>query len=107
MGKWDILVAEAYEIVQRERCGECRLPLWICHNEDNAVQFRVSVKSCVAMAEVDKKRASMTKGKKEMPAGTNLQPEPYMVDDSRQLIELREAYYKAEYEKAHPEIAPA
>jgi len=106
MGKWDILIAEAYEIVQREQCPQCGLPKWICGNEDNAIQFRVVQDSCSAIAEKDKKHAFMTKNNKEIPPGVTLRPEPYMVDDKRQLIELREPYYRDRYLKSHPELAP-
>lgn len=103
-GKWDLLLAEAYQILQDERCPQCGLYRWICGNDDEAVQFDVVEESCVAIAEKDKYIARKYKGDKSVPVGTVVKPQPYMVDDTRDLMELREPYYKAQYKKLHPEL---
>lgn len=104
--KWDTLVAEAYEIVQREKCPQCGLPRWICGNDSEDVQFHVNQESCVAIVKKDEKEAQLTKVGKKVDSGTILRPEPYMVDKTRDLVELREPYYKAQYKKAHPAAEP-
>lgn len=103
--KWDILVAEAYEIVQREKCGQCGLPRWVCQNDSQDIQFKVHQDSCFAMQKKDDKESLLTKNNKKIPAGTVLRPEPYATD-GRDLVEFREPYYRALAErKEGPESA--
>lgn len=92
--KWDILVAEAYEIVQREKCGQCGLPRWICQNDSEDIQFKVHQDSCFAMQKKDDKETQLTKNDKKIPAGVVLRPEPY-ARDGRDLADFREPYYRA------------
>lgn len=90
--KWDILVAGAYEITQREKCGQCGLPRWMCQNDSNEIQFSIKKDECHAIAAKEKYEESHKKDK-ERP-GVSLRPEPKMAE-GRDPIELREPYYRA------------
>ena len=88
--RWDRLVAEAYEMYKSERCTQCGLPRWICHNESNEVQFHVDEDQCFAI--VAKDRVEGRDKDKTTPPGTVLRPRPYLVD-GKELITLRDQYY--------------
>jgi len=89
--KWDILVAEAYEIVQREKCGQCGLPIWICRSDDEDIQFSIKRDTCHAIAT---KERYEKKQKGDPDPGVSLRPEP-KIADGRDLADFREPYYRA------------
>lgn len=94
--KWDILVAEAYEIVQREKCGQCGLPVWVCRSDDEHIQFKMKRDTCHAIA---KKSEYEKKHQKDAENhAITIRPEPH-VTDGRDLIQFREPYYKSLYER--------
>lgn len=95
--KWDLLLAEAYQILQDERCSQCGLPRYICHSEDAGVHFDIEVDACdakKAIAIYEKNRGG--KDGYQPPPGTQLFPRPVMDDPARDLTELRRPYYEAE-----------
>lgn len=98
--KHDFLILEAYQILEDERCGQCGLPRYICHSEDNEVRFRIEEDTCAAMVDKEayeeQKRGSNSDYKP--PLGTRLHPVPYM-NDGTDFTRLREPYYRAEAER--------
>lgn len=60
-GKWDLLLAEAEQILELERCPQCGNPRYICQNEDPDVDFRVYDEVCHAM----RKKAKYEESKKD------------------------------------------
>jgi hypothetical protein len=100
--KWDLLIAEAYEIMQRERCGQCGLPRWICHNQE-VDHFAVVPDVCFAKREIDSaQEAEKTQRGAKPKLGVTYRPEartgerkPLSAD-----VDFRERYYRAEYERA-------
>lgn len=63
----------AWTILQKETCGECGQPLWICRSSDNNLTFSVRKGMCYAKAAMEKWRESAA-GKKTKPGET-----PYTV----------------------------
>lgn len=100
--KWtthDFLLLQAYQILQDERCGQCGLPRYICHNDDPRIRVRVEEDSCAIKGAVESRERMNSKNKNYVaPVGTQLQPEPYTSDGS-DLVSFREPYYRAEAER--------
>lgn len=96
----DFLLLEAYQILEEERCQQCGLPRYICHNESSDVRFRIVEDTCAAMVEKDMYEEQKRGSDKDYraPAGTTLRPEPYAVD-GRDLTTFRTQYYLDEAEK--------
>lgn len=98
--KWDILLANAHQILENERCNQCGLPRYICHTEDEGVHFDVEVDFCGAKQELA--RYEKNHGGKNgytPPPGSQLRPVPVMEDPERDFAELRTPYYQAEAAK--------
>jgi hypothetical protein len=96
----DFLLLEAYQILEEERCQQCGLPRYICHNESADLRFRIEEDTCAAMVEkesYEERKRSSNKDYKP-PLGTTLRPVPYM-EDGGEFTRLREPYYQAEAER--------
>ncbi|QIK61797.1 hypothetical protein G7068_16150 [Leucobacter viscericola] len=84
--------------MEQERCGQCGMPVWMCHDETGGVQFSIQEDECVAKREIDRRNdADSKKGKSAH--GISLRPEPYYVDGATWL-ETRDTYYKTLVERA-------
>lgn len=96
-GKWDLLLAEAYQIFLDECCKQCGLPKYMCHSEDPDMQFVVETDVCEAKKAVAlyEKNHSGKNGY-EAPAGTQLIPRPIMADPERDFSDLRTPFYEQE-----------
>lgn len=60
--KWsalDVLIMQAYQVLQDERCQHCGYPVWICHNPDARLIARKKVDKCWIDEEVDTWREAM------------------------------------------------
>lgn len=91
--------------MQDERCSQCGLPRWICHNEDGDVSFKVIEDTCFAKREleiVDENKSKKNK-KYKPPKGTVARPEPFTFSGRALDGVFRDAYYEAEYEKRNPD----
>lgn len=64
-GRWDFLLAKAYQRYLDEKCPQCGQPIYICHSADSRVEFKAVKDECFAMAEVERKQASLSKDKKD------------------------------------------
>jgi hypothetical protein len=92
----DFMIAEAYQMLQSERCPQCGLPVYICHSTDR--RLRIEIREDTCEVEVEKERREeviKTSNDGKLPEGTVLRVEPYMVDGS-DLVELREPYWEQE-----------
>jgi hypothetical protein len=50
---YDYRIQEAMNIMDREICGRCGNPTWICHSTDGRIDFEVLTGTCYASAEVE------------------------------------------------------
>ena len=46
--KWDIVLAQAFQILENERCSQCGLPRYICGNDSRDIDFRIEKQVCYA-----------------------------------------------------------
>jgi len=106
--EWDFLCIEAFQIARNETCQHCNMPMWICRNEDADIGFKVVEDTCFALREVEiEDEKNSNKNKYKAPKGTKARPEAVSYSKSELFTaEVREAYYKAEWEKSHPEPKP-
>ncbi|MDL5351102.1 hypothetical protein [Microbacterium sp. zg-YB36] len=101
--KQDVLVMQAYQMVQDERCTQCGLPRWLCHNKDARLQVRIKEDECWVKPEL--KAHEESRSKDDNFIGGTAYPEVY---DRRgaPLHTFRASYYKQlaeEREDADPE----
>lgn len=106
-GKWDFLLAKAYQRYLDELCPQCGMPVYVCHSEDSRVEFKITKDVCFATAEVERaqKRESDKRGKNASPDfGMRFIPEPKIIepldpstkrDPDMDLSDLRQPYYRA------------
>ena len=80
-GKWDFLLAKAYQRFKNEICPQCGLPKYICHNEDNRIQFKVGRDECVANAVAQREQKRMNDNKTEH-FGMVVYGDPYLMPDA-------------------------
>lgn len=83
-GPWmriDYLLVDAYYTMDREVCGICNNPVWLCHSTDNRIEFKASVRTCYAKAEIEDFEKS-NKGK-DLSAGEYVVARPIGLDDGR------------------------
>lgn len=91
--KHDFLLIEALEIMESERCGQCGLPRWQCHDETGDIQFRITEDVCVVKRDIDIKNEESSKAEAKN-HGVSLLPEPFYVNGGDP-VTLRDAYYEA------------
>lgn len=104
--KHDFLLLEAHQILESERCGQCGYPIYICHNEDERIQFRLDEDTCSIRAAVERQEEAESKKKNaKTKHGTQIAPTPYVMKtpgdegETPTLSDFREPYYKAQMEK--------
>lgn len=97
----DFNLLEAIGTLEAERCHQCGLPRYICHNDDADLDFRVLEDDCRAIVAKDAyeegERAAGGENYKP-PVGTTLRPEPYLISGGDPAT-LRNSYYENEYLK--------
>ena len=97
----DFLLHEAYAILESERCNQCGIPRYICHNDDPNVEFEMVEDSCVATARKDQFEESerLAGGDNyKIPAGTTVRPNAFLVDGGDP-ASVRDSFYQKEWEK--------
>jgi len=96
-GKWndfDFLCSEAYKTVINERCGQCGLPRWMCHNDDGDIGFKLVKDVCYATKEVETDAEKKSKKPKyKAPKGERIRPEPFRYSKRMLDMDYREDYY--------------
>ena len=103
----DISLARAYERYLAELCPQCGLPKYICHNEENAIQFRAVTDQCLSRATADKAQADEEERVSKNPTlkryGTRYVGEPFLTDEAeeagREFSDFRRPFLRAEAEK--------
>lgn len=60
-GEWDILLAKAYQRFLNELCGQCGMPKYMCHTDDNRIQFDTKRDHCASAAKAEQEQERMAK----------------------------------------------
>lgn len=98
-GSWsevDKKLAIAFTIMQKEKCGGCGHPVWVCRNTSNKIDFSVRSGMCYAKAKESKMEERRNKQKNFKPKhGEYNYVVPVMVDGSDIPHGLRGEYYEA------------
>lgn len=62
---FDFALVEAFRIMEKEKCGACGNPIWLCRSTSNNVTFRVETSMCYASRELERKKdADRPKGER-------------------------------------------
>lgn len=91
----DKKLAVAFKIMEKEVCGSCNQPIWICRNTSNDIDFSIRVDTCYskkAMEEAEKKRSRMRDGK--LKPGQYLYSVPVTASGDELPRGLRKAYFE-------------
>lgn len=94
-GKWDFLLAKAYQRFLNELCQQCGLPKYICHTDDNRVQFKTVRDECASTAAAERAQEQMVQASSKS-YGIKVSAEPYLTlndeDGDIELSDLRRSY---------------
>lgn len=94
-GRWDIVLAKAYQRFLNESCQQCGLPKYICHSDDNRIQFKLSRDECESTALAEREQERMAKGEIKS-YGVRLGGEPFLTQDAiaegMELSDFRKPY---------------
>lgn len=97
-GKWDFLLAKAYQRYLDELCPQCGMPVYICHSEDSRIEFKINKDVCFAAADVERVQKANTDPKKGAEPGVRFAPEPRLVGvaegEDIELSDFRIPYYR-------------
>lgn len=101
-GGWSRLdkkLAIAMTIMNKEKCGGCGNPVWVCRNSSNNIDFSVRKGICYAKAAQDKyeERQSKLRNNKTKP-GEFVYTVPMQVNGKPIPVGTRSEYYAAEAE---------
>lgn len=80
-GKWDIVLAKAYQRYLAELCPQCGLPKYICHTDDNRIQFKVARDQCASAAVAEKAQHDASK-RTHPEFGVRMYGEPFLTPDA-------------------------
>jgi hypothetical protein len=106
-GKWDTLLAKAYQRFLSELCQQCGMPKYICHSDDNRIQFKLSRDECASTAmserELDRMRQQAEKNPNQRSFGVRVFGEPFLapqaIEDGLELSDFRKPYLTEEAKK--------
>lgn len=99
--EYDFKILEAYQILQDETCNQCGNPVWLCHSEDNRLEFKAVHSTCFATkahlaAEDSKKKSGEKADKKEKASwGRTTYMKPYIVQNAEGDLPTRWDYYNS------------
>lgn len=95
-GRWDLLLAKAYQRFVDEICQQCGLPKYVCHSDDNRIQFKLVRDECAASAASEAEQERMAKSKSSS-HGVRVASEPYLTKDAEEsgieLSDFRKLYF--------------
>ena len=91
-GKWDILLANAYQGFLAELCPQCGMPEYMCHTDDPVIQFKIKEDSCAVKANIETHEQKAQKSGKDS-KGVVLRPQHYMMDGT-DASRLRQPYFE-------------
>lgn len=84
--KWDTLLAKAYQRFLNELCQQCGYPKYLCHNDDNRIQFKLASDDCEATAMTERAQHEAAEAAKKSPNsqkfGERLYAEPFLSQDA-------------------------
>jgi len=80
-GRWDYVLAKAYQRFLNELCQQCGLPKYICHTSDNRIQFKTARDECASTAAAERAQESLTKNDQKS-YGVKVYGEPYLRDEA-------------------------
>lgn len=93
--RYDIVFAKAYQRFLNELCQQCGGPRYLCHNDDNRIQYRIAYDECAATAVAEREQERISKGTAKM-HGSQVYAEPFLtqdaIDDGMQFSDFREGY---------------
>lgn len=81
-GPEDILLAKAFQRFQSEQCQQCNLPRYICHSDDNRIQFKLARDECAATQVAEREQARIAKDEKSHEHGVRIYAEPFLTEDA-------------------------
>ena len=96
--KWDLLLAQAEAILESERCPQCGQPRYICHSQDNDIDFYIYDDVCEASRKRGKYEERKAKEKGSNRSGVQVGIEPFTYSRTA-FADFREPYYVGELEK--------
>jgi hypothetical protein len=108
-GRTDIALAKAYQRFLNELCKQCGLPKYLCHNDDNRIQFKLAHDECAATAVSDRAQYDLSEKARKNPNapkqfGMNIYSTPFLTQDAiadgMEFSDFRYPYLKLEAEKA-------
>lgn len=80
--KTDIVLAKAYQRFLNELCQQCGYPKYICHTDDERVQFKIREDICAANQKTEREQADRANNKKYKGHGIRLYAEAYLTEDA-------------------------
>lgn len=90
------MLAKAYQRFLSEICQQCGLPRYVCHSDDNRIQFRVATDECAASAVAEREQARIAKDDRIKNYGSRVYADPYLtedaVSDGMELSDFRRPY---------------
>lgn len=78
----DITLAKAYQRFLSELCGQCGLPKYVCHTDDNRIQFKLARDECAGTQMAEREQARLAKDDKNPQYGTRIFAEPFLTEDA-------------------------
>lgn len=106
----DIVFAKAYQRFLNELCQQCGMPKYICHNDDNRIQFRVKRDSCASTAIAEREQERISEGKSSKQHGIRVFGDPYLMGDAieagMELSDFRQPYLIEQAKKAGLMVDP-
>lgn len=81
-GREDIVLAKAYQRFLNELCGQCGLPKYICHTDDNRIQFKLAHDECAGTQMAEREQARIAKDEKSQSFGVRIYAEPFLTEDA-------------------------
>lgn len=94
----DLLLATAHQLLENERCPQCGMYVWMCHNLDRDMQFEIEEDLCEATRAVANRSKQLEKELSAQP-WRKLRPRPIMADKARDFPDLRRPYFEHEAER--------
>lgn len=84
--RWDIVLAKAYQRFLNELCQQCNGPKYICHTDDNRIQYKDARDECASAAVSERIQRDIAKAAEKHPNsirfGTRVYAEPFLTEDA-------------------------
>lgn len=92
---YDIVFAKAYQRFLNEICQQCGNPKYMCHTDDNRIQFRIARDECAATAVAEREQERISKSNIKN-YGVQVYAEPFLtqdaIEDGLEFSDFREPY---------------